>query len=218
MGIIEGGIVALLSTMGGWFGGFFGAYLKKKGENLATREDFRDLKEQTGELRRTTREIEAKIDDQIWNKQRRWELKRDVLFEASKRLANVDEALISLKTVYELMASTGERFEDGKLERLLKWQAADKALSESRFFVGVVCEKQTVDAIDGFAAIAGKIAADLNGDAQAYADKSLELARNYFRARAAIRRELEIDATTTYQSDGSSIAQAPDPSVPSVGS
>lgn len=218
MGIIEGGVVALLSAIGGSFGGFFGAYLKKKGENLATKEDFRDLKEQTGKLRRTTREIEAKIDDQIWNKQRRWELKRDVLFEASKRLANVDEALLSLKTVYELMASTGERFEDGKLERLTKWQAADKALSESRFFVGVVCEKQTVDATDGFATLAGKTAADLNGDAQAYANKSLELTRNYFRARAAIRKELEIDTSATHRSNGSSVAQAPDRSDLVIGS
>ncbi len=62
-------------------GAFLPAYFKKKGENLATKEDFSELKAQTAALAQTTKEIESKIDDQVWNRQRHWELKRDALLE-----------------------------------------------------------------------------------------------------------------------------------------
>jgi hypothetical protein len=37
----------LLAALASGFGGFLGSYLKKKGENLATKEDFQELKDQT---------------------------------------------------------------------------------------------------------------------------------------------------------------------------
>jgi flagellar basal body-associated protein FliL len=54
---------------------YFESYFNMKGENLATKEDFKELKSQTAELRQATKEIEAKIDNQIWSGQRQWELK-----------------------------------------------------------------------------------------------------------------------------------------------
>jgi hypothetical protein len=38
-------IVPIISFVGGWLGSFLGAYLKKKGENLATHEDIDKLRE-----------------------------------------------------------------------------------------------------------------------------------------------------------------------------
>jgi len=43
---------------------------------------------------RVTNEIEAKISDEVWDRQKRWELKRDVLFEVARKLAAVDEKLV----------------------------------------------------------------------------------------------------------------------------
>jgi hypothetical protein len=74
-------------------GAYLGGYLKKKGENLATHEDVDKLKEQVRVVTTTTKEIEAKISNEVWDRQKRWELKRDVLFEGTKRLSEVDEAL-----------------------------------------------------------------------------------------------------------------------------
>lgn len=42
-------------------GAYFGAYFREKGKNLATKEDFIDLKEQTRALTQATKEIEAII-------------------------------------------------------------------------------------------------------------------------------------------------------------
>jgi hypothetical protein len=55
----------LLVALTSWLGSFIGSYSKKKGENLATKEDFRELKAQTAELRQATKEIESKIEDQV---------------------------------------------------------------------------------------------------------------------------------------------------------
>jgi hypothetical protein len=81
-------------------GGYLGAYLKKKGENTATKEDFNDLKEQTRELTRATKEIEAKIDDQVWNRQRQWEMKKDIFIEATRIVAKADETLARTVSTY----------------------------------------------------------------------------------------------------------------------
>ena len=69
---------------------------KKKGENLATHEDIEKLKEQVRVVTTTTKEIEAKISTEVWDRQRRWEMKREVLFEASKSLARVCDALMRI--------------------------------------------------------------------------------------------------------------------------
>jgi hypothetical protein len=93
MGILEGGILAILSAIGGWIGGFLGSYSKKKGENLATKEDFNDLKEQTRQLTQATKEIEGRISHDIWNAQRRTELSSAAVIAAVETLANAERAL-----------------------------------------------------------------------------------------------------------------------------
>src|SRR5664280_2382186 len=88
--------LALLPFISAGAGAYLGGYLKKKGENLATHEDIEKLKEQVRVVTTTTKEIEAKISDEVWNRQKRWELKREVLFEASKRLAQVEDQLMRI--------------------------------------------------------------------------------------------------------------------------
>lgn len=79
---------------------YFKSYFNKKGENLATKEDFKDLKAQTAELRQATKEIEAKIDDQVWNRQRHWEMKKEIFIEAAGTIAKADETLARSVSAY----------------------------------------------------------------------------------------------------------------------
>ncbi len=69
--------IALLSyflVAGG--GAFLGAYLKNKGKNLATKEDFIDLKKQTDQLTKSTEEIKLEIERRSYLGRQRWEAKR----------------------------------------------------------------------------------------------------------------------------------------------
>jgi hypothetical protein len=88
--------LALTTLIGAFIGSFLGSYLKKKGENLATHEDLDKLVEQVRAVTTTTKEIEAKISTDVWDRQKRWEMKREVLFEATRRLGAVEDSLISL--------------------------------------------------------------------------------------------------------------------------
>ena len=82
-------------------GAYFGAYLKKKGENLATKEGLNDLIVQTAELTKTTKEIEASVSGRMWNQQRHWEMKRDALVSIMQALESLDDATMSVFDVFE---------------------------------------------------------------------------------------------------------------------
>lgn len=75
-----------LTTLGSAFvGSFLAAYLKKKGENLATHEDIDKLVDQI----EATKKIEARIADDYWGRQKRWELQREIVLEALDRIAEL---------------------------------------------------------------------------------------------------------------------------------
>lgn len=55
-----------LSVIVALFVGFFSAYMAKKGENLATHEDIEKLVDQVRAVTTATKEIEAKISNDMW--------------------------------------------------------------------------------------------------------------------------------------------------------
>src|SRR5215470_19211540 len=79
--------VFITTTLGAGLGAYLVSYLKRKGENLATQEDI-------SKLTQATKEIESKISTEMWDRQKRWELRRDVLFEVAKRLSELNHALL----------------------------------------------------------------------------------------------------------------------------
>jgi hypothetical protein len=58
----------VLTVLAGGFIGFMAAYLKKKGENLATHEDITKLVDQVRAVTTATKEIEAKISTEVWDR------------------------------------------------------------------------------------------------------------------------------------------------------
>jgi len=65
---------------------FFVSYSAKKGENLATKEDI-------AQITKVQEEIKAQISDNVWDRQRQWELRRDVVVDAVRALADLDGAV-----------------------------------------------------------------------------------------------------------------------------
>ena len=187
----------VLTALVAGVGGYFGAYWKQKGKNLATHEDIDKLVDQVAAVTQTTKEIEAKISNEMWDRQKRWELKRDVLFQATKRLADAEDALLSIDSV--LQVETREN-KDGDLnwpqvkhERLVKWSNASSALDETKLFVGMVCDGETYEAFAEFNQLMGAVAVGITkDDANIYLKSRNEVLRKLLRVQETMRRELKI--------------------------
>jgi len=128
----------------------------------------------------TTEQIKTEISDAAWNRQKRWELKREVLFEAAKRVAEVGEAAVAFNNE--------------------KWSRAIVGFDEATILVGITCGRQTWDALENFRLTANKMLLGIpsgvrGSESEKYisTESRRELWKHRDAARAAIRKELGID-------------------------
>src|ERR1700680_2860518 len=131
-----------LLVAGSGFATYFGAYWRKRGEDQAMKDGFAEVLRQVAKTTETTKKIEADISNDVWGRQKRWELKRDVLFEATRRMAAVEDGLLELDSI--LRVDQKERNESNpawdaaKNNKILKWSDTSAAFDETRLFVAVV--------------------------------------------------------------------------------
>ena len=126
--------IPFLSFLTAGVGAYIGSYLKKRAENLATKDDFDDLKSQTAALTQTTKEIEAKIDDQVWDRQRQWELTRDGAIKLIEAQGVLEEANTAVELAADPYASITA------LEAARKqWGAAQQGVLEAIGFLRFAC-------------------------------------------------------------------------------
>jgi hypothetical protein len=195
-----------LTILAAGLGSFLGAYLRKKGENLATHEDIDKLVYQVRAVTTATKQIEARISSDLWDRQKRWELKKEVLLLAVKRLAEVNEALQS----YSIARRAEHNPEDQAwvrdvYEAAKRWEKALVEFEESRILADMVCDKQTEEAFFAITHFTNNIAVKIGEDDPAFYDRSVaELLKRFSTTRAAIRRELGIDTSPSPQSTASS--------------
>lgn len=174
---------------------FLTGYSTKKGENLATREDIANVVKQVEAVTRTTEEIKAEVSAGIWDRQKQWEMKRDVLFEASKVLALVEDQLMQMQSVVSIAKKHVEDpdWMETWHERLVEWRNTVGALERTLGLVKVVCTPETTAALLKFRALTGTISGGLaKKDETAYDLQSEELMRRGFEVRVAIRKELGV--------------------------
>ena len=192
--------MALIPFISAAAGAYLGGYLKKKAENLATHEDIEKLVDQVRAVTMATKEIEAKVSSDVWNQQKRWELKRETLFEATKRLAEIEGALAGLYSMMQVKQAEAKADNDPawlpiEKDRLQKWSSASTALDETLQLAGVVCDNETIRAIERIGAFANGLAGKLvsGKNIELYNKSKEEREKFHAVARAAIRKELGID-------------------------
>jgi len=183
-------------------GSFLGSYFKKKGENLATHEDISLLVDQVSAVTTTTKNIEAKISNEVWQRQRRWEMKRDVLFEMTKKQAAFEDALLNLNTVFEgerKQNPGGPEWAEPKSRASRRWNDADRKFEETILLGRLVCGIPLVEASKGFRLFALKISVGITqNESDIYVKSRRELVTRSIAVGSAIRKELEIDAATEH--------------------
>ena len=201
--------IPILSLIAAGAGAYLGSYLMKKGENLATKEDFNDLKDQTRQLTQATKEIESRIDDQVWNQQRQWELKRDILLDATKRMADAGNKLMALDTFWDQKVKGELGPEESQVtvqhKYVTEWQVSMRSFEETEEVIQIICSTTTMLAFtqlgDYLRRTAGQI---VNGDRAAYLPSRKERDRLFGLAKFAVRKELGIATSVMPLSSGSS--------------
>ena len=147
LAIVFYGIAALAAGAGA----YFGSYLKKKGENLATQEDIDKLVEQVSAVTKATEEIKAKISDDVWSRQKHWEMKRDVVFDASRKIARLVEVVRSLFVVSEKHSEAKKKGSDDFIEHwadaLRDYNVGANELDQAAFLIGLVCGDETKSSV-----------------------------------------------------------------------
>ena len=181
-----------LSLVGGWAGAYFHGYLNKKGENLATHEDIDKLVDQMRAVTAATKEIESKIEGEAWDRQRLWELKRDVLFEINKAITEMVNSLAVLNGVVETDNTTkGVPRWEKRAETSKKFNEAASRFDDSAFRADLVCGRETVRQFYKFSIFMREVADEiLKGKTRAFEEALAQMTLSRDGIKAASRREL----------------------------
>jgi hypothetical protein len=208
MELLHGAIIAVLSFfLGAVLRPYLTGYAAKKGENLATHEDIDKLVDQVKAVTEATKKIEAEISSGVWDKQKRWEMKREVLFEAARKISEIDDAMLSNSVVLKADRAKQKEWEartpsmeeqlswgQTKNERLMRWSKASSEFDVSRAFVLIVCSKGASQAFSELGTYINTLAPQMTQNPDAYDSGRLELIKKILLAQKAIRKELEVDA------------------------
>ena len=175
---------------------YFGGYLTKKGENLATHEDIDKLVDQVRAVTQTTKEIETKISDQVWDRQKRWELKREVIFEATRALAGIEDALVNLHSLTQVEKKENDiTWVKARLDKISKWTKAYSIFEEANLLVMAVCSREAGQAFLNYGGFMVGIALPIanDNDSEIYNKKRDEHNKKHLELQNVIRKELGID-------------------------
>jgi hypothetical protein len=195
--MLEALLAGGLSLVGGWAGAYIGAYLKKKGENLATHEDIDKLVDQVGAVTKTTKEIEAKISSDVWTQQKRWEMKREVLFGAAKVIVELDDCLVTLDSLRNMDDPDGDKWVEHKHKATTGFREALRKLDETKILITIVCSKETIMEFESFGGFVHEFGRQLvHGETKKYRESRPEISERMVRIRFVIRKELGIEIST----------------------
>ena len=202
--------VTVVSFISGGVGAYLGSYLKRKAENLATHEDIEKLVDQVRAVTTATKEIEAKISSDVWDRQKQWELKREILFNAAKTLSKIENKLLSPHTFWRMRMSEEIQGEESKIrlenQYATEWQEAFSSFEETETLVSVTCSKETMMALAELGDLLRKTAAKIvNGDLETYTKTKEERDKKFVITKVQIRKELGIKFDLTPQSSGSQV-------------
>jgi hypothetical protein len=192
---------AALSFVGAGVGAYLGLYFKKKGENRGIRKDLHELV--TKVVTQATKDIEAKISTEMWDRQRRWEMKRDAFFAVVRELESMERALSDLHTMYTPamgdMAQSGPHtlyMIEQKSKALEQWTGVSARFDAARAQAVLAGGPEVLGALNAVGKTMREVAQGLlRGDSGIYSKSQKDMAAASVRVTAAIRKELGLVST-----------------------
>ena len=193
--------VSLLTIAGSGIAAHYGAYFKRKGEDQAMKEGFAEVLRQTKETTAATKDIEARITDKIWDRQKRWEMKRDLMFETTKLLAAAKDSLFSLYQTFDLVLksenSKSPELLEAKKKAATEFNEAMNTLDTHVGLVDLVCGEKTKNTvIETCVFLRQCSAAIVNGQPQVFLNSGKALGLGLDACINAMRAEIGLERTS----------------------
>jgi len=175
--------------------GYLKSYFSKKGENLATHEDIDKLVDQMKAVTRTTEETKSEISDAVWDRQKRWELRRDLFLDAIRKTAAMSDALTLLFSVYSTEKINAQAGREPRTEKRLEagavWGKAAEEFDQAVLLLSVICEKETTQLLGRFAYMTREIGLQVTeGQPEVFTNRMKEWVTLRNEVTSAARREL----------------------------
>ena len=170
---------------------FIGSYAAKKGENLATKEDI-------AQLTKIAEGIKAKISDEVWDRQKKWELMRDVVIDMIRAHADLDGYMTELATMYSiplniLSADDLEKHKKNLYVISVEWKKRADAYQRARNVADIAIHGELSRSASAYFQNAAKLSIKFQKREMQYdRNAQLELAKLSTRLILAARRELNI--------------------------
>jgi hypothetical protein len=196
-------VVSFLTVIGSAVAAYSGAYFKKRGEDQAITDGFAEVLRQTRETTQATKAIEAKISGEMWDRQKQWEMKREVIFDMRRKLSTVDDALLTMHLKhkhYRTLAQSVELVDaTSKAEDFAKvspnWGKAADEYDGALALMSIVCSGEVYEALREFIILTRQLVPEIKKEPHVYFDSSLEIAEQLKRIRELMRKELGVDPT-----------------------
>lgn len=184
-----------LSLIVSGFGAYCGTYLEQKRKGFATLEDITKFFDQVGAATKASKEIEGKVTSELWARQKCWELKREVLFEATRRVGEIEELLNTLNSILQIELKEPKEgnlaWMEMKIGNNKKWSKASAHFGETKLFVAVTCGRGTKEVFDSYGNLVNELVTAINKRAgDAYEKYFPELTVKHLAVRTAVRSEL----------------------------
>lgn len=200
----------ILSVIGSlWIGSYFSPYLRKRAENLATHDDLEKLINQVRATTEATKRIEARISNEVWNKQQLWEMKRDTVISVIQTMDATKDALMRYAAKRVSVAQAGadpNRFEI-VIQASLLWTERIAEFESKRAVAALICSKRLSDALlDVQQALRGGYSDLRKGKISSYDDIGAVIRDRIIVTIALSRDELGIPAIASSQSDASTVS------------
>lgn len=147
-------LVGAASMLGAAFGAFLSYYMKKKGEHLATKEDFEELLSQIRKTTHETESIKVELSRGSWVNQQQWILRERYYVGLLENLYALKNSIESLKEWY---LEPGSEYLDAEFEKkegfqnlLRNTHKAFNAIKELHGPAEIVISTKAIEALTEF--------------------------------------------------------------------
>jgi hypothetical protein len=207
--------MAAVTGIGSWIAAFYGAYWKKKGEQAATHEDLENVLMEVRVVTKSTEEIKADISGGLWDRQKQWELKRDVLLDLTKKSGDLRDIFTKYHSISKTN-SADKPLPDQRIQLQLDvgqtFLNVSGAFDTAAMHVGVVCEKDVYVSALMLTTLAKNIFEELQADESVPYHKLIEkFSQQYALLHNEIRKELGFAALKKAEPQSTVSSAAPDP-------